>query len=513
MAADAPRDTLRLVNVSDPNTLNPLLATNQADAEIGGLMLEQLVEFDENNQPQPVLAARVPTQANGGISADGLTITFHLRHGVKWHDGGDFTAADVLFTIHAVLDVKNNVANRDVYTNIASADAPDPFTVRFRLKQRQAFFISEVGAGYPILPAHLLASSANLTTDPFNAAPVGTGPYRFVRWERGDRIELTANPAYYRGAPKIPNVVVSIVPDTNTLGIQIREHAIDFTPVESSVFNQLRDLPGVVRTIAPHNDVNAISMNVTRPIMRDRTVRLAIARAIDRRRIVETISFGTGTPAYGDLPLFMYGGHRPAAWDAADPAAVRAMLDKDGWKLGPDGVRVKSGVPLRLQFIDIGGSVSGATLAVQIVQMLRDVGIAVDYKTFAPILYFQPAAAGGPLMSGNFDIGYVGFSGGNNPGNAYIFSCATRSPNGYNSSRYCTPEMDRLQTALQNEYDPAKQNRLVAQIEDLAVADAPYAFIYHTPYRMISNPALVKPPPSQTDYWYGIERWYFKPAP
>jgi peptide/nickel transport system substrate-binding protein len=511
-AADAPRDTLRLSVFGDPHTLNALLATDGDENELAGLVMESLVDFDSSNAPVPVLATMVPTQANGGISADGKTITFHLRHGVKWHDGADFTAKDVLFTIAAIRDEKNNVANRDLYANIAEVTAPDAFTVRFTLKTRQAFFLSEVAAGYPIVPAHLLATSANLATDPFDAAPIGTGPYRFVRWERGDRIEFAANPAYYGGAPKIPHVVVSIVPDVNTLAVQLRQHAVDFASVESSVFNQLRDAPGLVRTTDPLNDVVALSINVTRPIMRDRTVRLAIVKAIDRKRLVQTITFGTGTPAYADLPFFMYDGHAPAGWDVADPASARAMLDADGWKLGPDGIRVKNGEPLRLTYIDFGGSVSGAAIDVQIVQMLRDVGIATDYKTFAPGLYFEPAERGGPVMSGNFDLAGIGFRGGTNPGNAYIYSCATRSPNGFNSARYCNAEMDRLLVAVQREYDRKKQNALVAKIEDLAATDVPYVFLYHTPYRLVMDAALVRPPASLGNYWYGIAGWSFKPG-
>lgn len=505
--------TLHLDVIGDPHTLNPELATQSTEAYIGGLVLESLVEIDPTLTPRPVLAQTIPTQADGGISPDGRMFTFHLRRDVKWHDGAPFDARDVVFTIGLIQDPKNNVANRDLYANIASVDAPDAFTVRFHLKHRQSAFISQIAAGYPILPAHLLASSPNLATDPFNAAPVGTGPYRFVRWQRGDDVELVANPTYYRGTPKIGRIVVAITPDINTLGIQLRQHAIDFAMVESSLYNQLRDLPGLVHATNPLNDVNAYAMNVTRPIMRDKTVRLAIARAIDRERIVRDISFGTGTVAYADLPLFMYDGHPPAGWDESDPAAARAMLDADGWKLGADGVRVKDGVPLRLQMIDLAGSVSGAALDLQVMQMLHDVGIGTAYKTFNVGLYYAPATQGGPLMRGDFDLAYAGFQGGTDPDDSYIYSCATRSPGGFNSARYCNPTIDRLLAEVQDEYDRTKQNALVAKIQQIAVADAPYAFLYHTPYRFIVNPQLVRPPANLSTPWYDIQDWSFKPTP
>jgi peptide/nickel transport system substrate-binding protein len=190
--------TLRLYVIGDPHTLNPLLTTTGEENYIDFLMFDPLVSFDGDNQPRPALATVVPSLANGGIAPDGLTITFHLRHGVTWHDGAAFTAADVLFTIHAILDDKNAVINRVFFENIASVAAPDPFSVVFHLKQPQSTFMSDVASSYPILPSHLLASSADLEKDPFSAQPVGTGPYRFVKWVRGDSVELEGQPRLLR---------------------------------------------------------------------------------------------------------------------------------------------------------------------------------------------------------------------------------------------------------------------------------------------------------------------------
>jgi len=513
-ATGQPADRVLHVAIAvDPHALNPVLAANATESRVAGLMFSSLVEFDSTNTPQPDLAATIPTKANGGISPDGRTITFHLRRGVKWHDGADFTADDVRFTIRTILDPKNNVPNRANYAAIARVDAPDALTVRFHLTHPQGFFLSEVASGYAILPAHLLAHSTDLAHDPFNAAPVGTGPYRFLRWQRGDRVELVANPGYFRGAPLIQRVDVMIVADANTESVLLRQHAIDLAAVESSQFGQLRTVADLAHTIGPANDVNALVLNVERPITGDRIVRRAIAKAIDRKRIVQTVSFGTGIPAYGDLPLFMYDGHPPAGWDDADPAGARALLESDGWKLGPDGVRVKNGVPLRLTYIAYSGSVSLASLDVQLIQMLRDVGIDTEYKTYSPALYFAPANEGSPLGAGAFDIAAISFLGGNEPGNGYIYRCASRSPKGFNLARYCNPEMDRLQDAVATEYDPARRRLIVQRIEDLAVADAPYAFLYHTPLRVIYNPALVPTPPALGNEWYRLDRWSFTSAP
>jgi peptide/nickel transport system substrate-binding protein len=250
-----------------------------------------------------------------------------------------------------------------------------------------------------------------------------------------------------------------------------------------------------------------LAMNETRPLMRDVAIRRAVADAIDKRRLVQTLTHGIGIPAYADLPLFMYDGHPAAGWDVPKPDEARALLDADGWKLGANGIRAKNGVPLQLQYIDYAGSASGASLDAQVMEMLRAVGIDTAYKTYATSLYFQPASAGGPFRGGQFDIAGTGFLAGPDPQNLTLYSCATRIPNGNNAANYCSPEMERLQAASQREYDPVARKRIVAQIEDLAVHDAVYVALYHTPHRFIQNPALRRPRSGLVDQWYGIQDW------
>ena len=145
---------------------------------------------------------------NGGISKDGLTITYHLRHGVRWHDGAPFDSGDVKFTWQAIMNPRNNVVSRRGYDQVASVDTPDDYTVVFHMKRFFAPAIDtifgESDTPYRILPRASARERIPISIrSPFNSAPVGTGPYRFVRWLRGDRIVLAANPAYFRGAPKI----------------------------------------------------------------------------------------------------------------------------------------------------------------------------------------------------------------------------------------------------------------------------------------------------------------------
>ena len=177
--------TLRVVSGNVPRTLNPILATQTVEAALARLTTDVLVSADPHGNLVPRLAREVPTTANGGISRDGLTITYHLRPGVRWHDGAPFTSRDVAFSYDAIVNPRNDVISRHGYDEVARVDTPDPLTVVFHLKERFAPFVAvvfgESDSTYGILPAHLLARYRSLNDVPYNSAPVGTGPFKFVR--------------------------------------------------------------------------------------------------------------------------------------------------------------------------------------------------------------------------------------------------------------------------------------------------------------------------------------------
>ncbi len=295
----------------------------------------------------------------------------------------------------------------------------------------------------------------------------------------------------------------------NTLATKLRQHEIDFASVGSSTYESLSNVPGIVRRTELRNDVVMLALNLRHLPLQDVRVRQAIAKAIDRRRLIQVVTHGLGTPAYGDLPLFMYDGHPPSGWDERDPAQARALLDAAGWKAGPDGLRGKGVNQLLLHYIAFSKNANGNTADLVIIQMLREVGIDVEYKTFAPSIYYQPASAGGPVSSGNFDIADVASAGGADATDSDLYGCASQSPHGFNSADYCSAEMETLQAAEQLEYDPIRRNQIVAQIEGLAVKDAPYVFLFHTPYRIVCDSNLQRPNASLARQWYGIRDWSF----
>ena len=510
--ADAAHPLHLYISLS-PTSLNPLLSTNAVDTDVALLIFDTLVAPDANNKLQPHLARVVPTRANGGISADGKTVTFKLRDGLRWQDGTPLTSADVAFTFAKINDPKVDVNSRTGYDRITRVATPDAHTVVVSLREPFSPFVAYVGYQYPIVPKHLLDKSANINHDPFGTHPVGAGPYRFERWDRGNRVELSANDAYYGGAPKIRDVIISEIPDQNTAALAFRSHEIDFGYVDSATFSQLRGAPGLTTTTEPNNDVVGYALNVTRPILADVRVRRAISMAIDRASITRKTTLGTGTVAYADLPAPLWIAREPANPYAYDPAAANALLDAAGWKRGPDGMRAKNGVSLSLRGIGFSGSAAMASMNVQVEQLLRDIGIDFTSKQYSVSLYFESKQNGGPLAIGDYDMASLSWEGGIDPENDVLFTCASREPQGNNIARYCSPEMDALQDDSLRTLDPARRAADIVKIERLAVTDVPYVFLYHTPWRIAQNPSLSRVHSSITETWNDVAAWSFAPTP
>jgi len=303
-------DVLRIGSQVSPNTLNPLLSANTTETMIDRLMFDVLISTDAaGSRDVPMLAAAVPTLENGGISRDGLTLTYHLRRNVRWSDGVPFTSKDVKFSWSAIMDPRNNVISQTGYALVRSADTPDPWTVIFHMKQRFSpavdTLFAESDSTYNVVPEHILGKLQNLNNIAFNSAPVGTGPFVFKEWARGDHLTLAANPHYYLGAPKLKEIVIKFIPDENTELSGLRTHDLDWQfEASPDQYDQLKKIPDVRLVLQNRNEYERIEINTRHPPLDD--VRVA---ASDRIR--------AGPPRTGselDLRLGDTGRSRSAAF-------------------------------------------------------------------------------------------------------------------------------------------------------------------------------------------------------
>jgi len=486
---------LRVAIFAEPSSLNPLLGTTTAENFLSSLTFDLLVTRDDGGNDIPDLATAVPTLENGGISRDGKTITYKLRRGVKWQDGKPFTSADVKFSWQAVMNPNNNVIERVGYDKVDSVDTPDAYTVVFHLKAPFAPFVDTVfgesDQPYRIIPQHLLAAYATINRIPFNQQPIGTGPFRVVRRYHGDHVELAENPFYFRGTPKLKKILVYTVPDGNTSAAELQSHGIDLiTAVTASNFRNLRTVSSVRTLLVKQPSYAAAIFNTTHPPLDDVRVRQAIAYAINEKRIVDNLTYGTATLATADLSDY-YWAHDPSLTGyALNVAKANSLLDQAGWRRGPSGTRAKNGKPLSLQLTIGGGSQTASQIAVELQSDLRQVGIELAIKTYSYSLLYATAAMGGIQQTGKFDLALQVWVSGADPDDSGQWTCKAAPPAGNNIARYCSTAFDNAETIALTHFDRATRKRAYALTQRLLVKDAPAAFEYYPRARYAMNPAL-----------------------
>jgi len=473
---------LRIALTQAPNTFNPILSTQQAEAMLESFSFDPLIATDERGRDVPMLAAVVPTLENGGISHDGLTITYRLRRGVRWQDGAPFTSRDVAFTFSAIMNPDTAVATRHGWDQVARVDTPGPYTAIFRLKRPFApavhTFFAHSDAVYYVMPAHLLERYHDLNRVPFNQLPVGTGPFRLVRWLRGDRIEYVANDAYFLGKPKLRTIVVHLVPNENTIASQMRAREIDwFSQASPQMYPLLTSIAGVDVRLVPMNANDAIIFNTSRPPFDDPDVRRAVGLAIDKPLLVREATFGTTVAATEDLPPFLWAFDPKAGTSARDLPRANALLEKAGWTPTADGIRLKNGRRLTMGLAYRTDSITDRNRGVLIAAMLKDAGIETELKGYTTSLLYGPPGSG-ILADGKFEAGLQTWYAGSDPDNSTQLTCDQVAPKGFNWSRYCDRAMDDAQRAALGHYDRPARKRAYAIIEELLARDAPFVYLW-----------------------------------
>ena len=497
-------DTLRVGSGQVPRTLNPILATETVESAIGRLTTDVLVTANAHGDLVPGIARDVPTVANGGISTDGLTITYHLRRGVKWHDGAPFTSHDVQFSFDAIMNRDNDVISRHGYDVIARVDTPDPLTVVFHLRRRFAPFVatvfSESDSPYGIIPAHLLAGYRSLNDVPYNAAPIGTGPYKFVRWLRGDRIEFERNDNYFGGRPKIKRIIWRLVPDENTLITLMRTHELDWMfEASPAAYKNLRTFPDTTIVLQPVNGYRGVMMNsgVGHPTA-NRALRRAVAMALDRARLTNDLTYGSSQVATGDLPSFMW---------AYDPTIRNLPYDPSGAAKALAALGYTPAKPLVTDLVYAAGSVETASLAVLVQAALRPLGIELHPRSQLSSMIYGGYGAGGTLSRGKYDFALYGWTAGLDPDNSAQFACANRPPAGYDQSYYCSPVMDAAQARALGSYEIAVRKPAYSTIERTLIADAPIDFLWWPRQIQAINPDLHGFDPNPVTETWDVANW------
>lgn len=443
---------------SGPNNLDPRIGTDDTSQKLHPLIFDNLVELDDHLQVVPRLAERLE-------HPDPLTYVATLRRGVRFHDGRPLTAADVLFTYRCMLDDTFVSAKKGGYRELQSVEAPDPYTVVFHLKSPFESFPVNLNV-LPIVPA---GSGPEIREH-----PIGTGPYRFVRYDVDDKVVLEANQDYWGGAPKNGGLVLKIVPDEVMRGLELRKGTIDVivNDVSPDIVAQLRNDPALQAVQAPGVDYQYIGLNQQDEKLKDVRVRRALSYAIDRQAIVSYLRRGLATPAAGMMPAL--------AWAAApelqpwpyDPARARALLDEAGYT-DPDGDGPATRFTLSLKVSNIEFNRLQAAV---IQQNFRDVGVELDVRAY------EFATLYADVLAGNFQLFFLQWTSG-----AFadpdilrrVFHSNQVPPNGFNRGRYQNPRVDALLDQASSASDPALRLTLYREVQQIVADDVAYISLWH----------------------------------
>ncbi|MBV8689143.1 MAG: peptide ABC transporter substrate-binding protein [Candidatus Eremiobacteraeota bacterium] len=506
---------LRFAENADPKTLNVPLGTSAVTGDIASFLFSYAVRYDEHAHPVPDALIEIPTVQNGDVSRDGLTLKYKLRHNIKWHDGRPLRCDDLKFTWQVVMNPHNLVNTTDGYKDIRDIDCSDPFVAVVHMKKLYAPYLQQlwgVNGNAPILPRHVLETyndaKGSFNTAPYNSAPIGSGPFKFVSWQRGVQVVMKAFPDYFLGAPKLKEVVFKVMPDENTMMTQLQTHEIDLLARGSGL-----NWPRYAQLASdPANGLNAlrvdtflyshIDFNLRRPLLQDRSLRLALAYGINRQEIISKIVHGSAEPTDTDQSkILSWAFTDDVQHHDYDPQKARSILDADGWKVGPDGIREKNGQRLTFTYSTQTESTAGKAIQELVQREWHDIGVDAVVKNSSTAQFFDNNPATGVLQGGHYDVAGFSWVAAADPDDSPIYSADNFAPHGqnalfWNDARATAAMNDALKTLDLNrrkaDYKIVQQE-LAAQVPTIFLYFVKEPFVYNTDLKGFRPSPVISP--------------------
>ena len=456
-------NTLVMLIESSPTNLDPRVGLDAQSARIDSLIFDDLLSRGDNLDVAPGLAERweIP---------DPLTYIFHLRHGVKFHDGHPLTSRDVKWTFDSLLEGKVRSTKAAVYRFVDRIDATDDYTVIFHLKEPFATLLWNLSDGaIGIVP---YGSGSEIT-----AHPIGSGPFRFVSAETDKEVILECNQDYWGDKARLARVRFAVVPDATTRALELRKGSADATInalTPDTVLTLQRD-PSLAVERAPGTVLAYLGFNLRDPILKNVRVRQAIAYALDRQPMIEYLWRGEAQVAKSILPPQSWAYNADVRGYNHDPGKANQLLDVAGYP-AVNGVRFH---------ITMKTSTDENTrLMVAVMQQqLRDVGIALDIRSFEFATFFTD------VTHGVFQIYGLRWIGANEDPDIfeYAFHSAKFPPNGANRSYYSNPKLDALIDQARREVDPSVRKPIYAEVQRILANDLPYIDLWYLDNVLVHN--------------------------
>ncbi|MGI8963656.1 MAG: ABC transporter substrate-binding protein [Thermomicrobiales bacterium] len=467
----------------DVQTLNPIVAVDGFSGMVNGSIFSTIV------LPSAIDGSWAPDLADyWEVSADGMVYTFHLNPNAAWHDGVPLTAHDCVFTLDAVLDESGLSAVRSNVVNIVkSYRAADDHTFELVALKPTAILLDKSVGLMAIVPKHIWES---IPFAEWGAAPgatgsdpsmvVGSGPFRFGEWVRGDHVSVVRNDNYWipELVPTIDTFTYRVLPDTTATvqSLMVGETDISFVP-GGQVEALQESHPEFSYTIYDEMGWIHFEMNGDPDLgafFVDKRVRQAMLYALDRDLIVEVVMNGFGVRADGIYPppSHAYAPERVTTIYNHDPDRARSLLDDAGW-IEENGIREKDGLPFRTEILYGEAGAFSSQLVTYMQQAWREIGLDIQTAAIPFPTLIERATRG------DFELLLIGFVWSNDD-MGLLYRCDALPPNGFNAARICDPEFDRLNDESQFELDPDRRRELLIEQSNVANDNAHLGLLYFT---------------------------------
>jgi peptide/nickel transport system substrate-binding protein len=506
--AQTPRTggTLTAVIQPEPVILTSALNSAAPTGFFSANVFDGLVEYDNDFKLRPALAERWE------ISRDSKTLTFHLRPNVKWHDGKPFTSADVKWTLENVWKTLHP-RNQTLFGKVTQVDTPDALTVVLRFSEPSLAVLSSLNSnGAQVLPKHLYENT-DILNNPYNNKPVGTGPFVFKEWSKGNYIVLERNPDYWdKGKPYLDKIVFKVIPDASARAAALEKGEVQyapFSPVPLKDAQRLAQLPTLKLETRGYQWLSPwlfMDVNVDRPYFKDVRVRQALAHAINQDALNKVVWFGFGKPAVSpvvstlgqffnpNVPKYPY-----------DPAKAEALLDAAGLKRGADGSRLK----IQIDYLPYGDDYKRSAEYVK--QALKRVGIDVNVRTQDTPTYTRRVYG-----DRDFDLAVVWFAGFADPlvgvTRAYRADTVGKNIPWSNGSGYRGEEANRLIDRAQGSPSQAERVELFRKFQQVVQTDVPSIPLLELQFFTLQSANLRDTVSGVDQVYASLKRAWFAPA-
>ncbi len=441
---------------SSPLNLDPRIGTDAQSERIGELIFEGLVRRDDNFELKPRLAEswEIP---------DPLTYIFHLRHGVRFHDGRAMTSADVKWTLDSLRNGTVRSAKTSAYRYLDRVEAPDAFTVTVRLTEPFAALLWNLSDG-------AMGVVPNGSGEELARNPIGTGPFRFVSEAQDRDVVIARNEQYWGKRAGLARVRFNVVPDATTRALELRKGSADaeINALPGDMIPALARQPQLVVDRAPGTSYQYLAMNLRDPILKNERVRQALAYAIDRPPLIHYLWHDMARPANSVLPPQHWAYDAAAKQYPYDLAKARALLDAAGYPAGADGVRFHL-------VMKTSTDESTRLLCAVLQQQLRQAGVALDIRSYEFATFYAD------VVKGAFQLYSLRWVGGSNQDPDIfenVFDTASFAPKRANRGYYSNPEVDRLIAKGRRSVDEPERAAAYAAIQEILNRELPYVHLW-----------------------------------